>query len=202
LLVSPSLFCGYREEEVGPGVGLAFERRTRIAAGEAFLYLLPFFHGCMDDGGDVDVDGLHMEGREGCLSHGFREVVGGVGVVVLSKNTVSCCALSPSSMSLSLFLSSSSLIPLFLASFLPFPLSLPLSELSPYRKHRDTTFFSDTNDSVDSVDVGKQAQVVLQIRLRREGPLRVRNPSRKTLHSAITLATLTSFSPSNFKVCV
>ena len=65
--LSLSLFCGYREEgeEVGPGVGLAFERRTRIAAEcEAFLYLLPFFHGCMDtDGRDVDVDGLHMEGK-------------------------------------------------------------------------------------------------------------------------------------------
>ena len=82
---------------------------------------------------------------------------------------------------------------LFLSSLLPFSpflsLSLPLSELSPYRKHRDTTFFSDTNDSVDSVDVGKQAQVVLQIRLR---PLAEIADLKTTLHSAITLATLTS----------
>lgn len=126
--LSLSLFCGYREEEeeVGPGVGLAFERRTRIAAGEAFLYLLPFFHGCMDDGGDVDVDGLHMEGREGCLSHGFREVVAGVVVVVLSKNTVSCCALSLPLLCLSL--SFSPLPLLFLSSLLPFS---PFLSLSP-----------------------------------------------------------------------
>ena len=87
---------------------------------EAFLYLaLPFFHGCMDGGGGgVDVDGLHMEGEGGRLSHGFREVeaLGRVVVEVLSKNTVSCYALFS------------------LPSFPPF-LSLSCFSLSPQSFH-------------------------------------------------------------------
>ena len=112
----PAPFCGYREEEeeVGPGVGVAW---LSDCSSEAFLYLaLPFFHGCMDGGGGVDVDGLHMEGEGGRLSHGFREVeaLGRVVVEVLSKNTVSCYALFS------------------LPSFPPF-LSLSCFSLSPLR---------------------------------------------------------------------
>ena len=108
------------------------------------------------------------------------------------------CSLSLFYVSLFLFLSS--LIPSFLSPLSSLSPSLP-ELLSPYRKHRDTTFFSDTNDSVDSVDVGKQAQVVLQIRLR-EASFR---SQRKTLHSnAITSATRSNLllPSSNFKVCV
>ena len=109
-------------------------------------------------------------------------------------------------LSLSLFYVSplSSLIPLFLASFLPFPLSpsLSSSELSPYRKHRDTTFFSDTNDSVDSVDVGKQAQVVLQIRSRARGPFERGNSRLPPQNTSLADRASNLLLPSDFKVCV
>ena len=100
---------------------------------------------------------------------------------------------------LCLLLFLSSLIPSFLSPLSSLSPSLP-ELLSPYRKHRDTTFFSDTNDSVDSVDVGKQAQVVLQIRLR--GPLFDPDAKHFTPTRSLRRLDRTSFSPRPTSKCV
>ena len=116
--------------------GLAFGLRGKRVAARPFPTLLPRRSSFLPWGARTRTAAAALTltassaWKRGCLSHGFREVVEWATVVVLSKNTVSCCALS-------LFCVSPPPPLLFpLPSFLPFSPFLSLSfSLSPPSFH-------------------------------------------------------------------